>query len=85
MKIPVPSTLLGTLLMSFGVLPMALWLADLVGLLTLTRVLPEWSVILMTMFAFGVGWMLYKGEGSSIGDAFMWWFRRGQAPHEDSE
>lgn len=78
MKLPVPSTLFGTLLMAFGVIVMGIWLADLVGLIVLTRTLPEWSVILMTMFGIGVGWMTYKGEGSGIWEAFMWWFRKGR-------
>lgn len=78
MKLPYPSVVFGTILMGFGVAVMGLWLGDLVGLLILTRTLPEWSVILMTMFGLGVGYMTYKGEGAGIWEAFTWWFKRGR-------
>lgn len=75
-----PSNIVGTVLIAVGGLIFLVWLAGAAGFLELTA--SAVTFILMAVAALGLGVMLRRGQGDKIGEAFMWWFRRGKTPQE---
>lgn len=73
---PPQSTIFGTVLMAAGTAVFLLWMGDIMGIFPLAKDLPVAVTVSMTVFGLGVGWMLVRGEGDSIGDAAMSWFKR---------
>lgn len=71
------STVFGTVLMMIGLAAPALWVLDLIGMVVLTDEIPHLTVYVWPLFFGGVGWLFIKGQGKTIGEAAMWWFKRG--------
>lgn len=84
-KIPPQSTIIGTVIMLFAVAPYALWIAGITGLLELAWELPTTVIIVLTIFPLAVGGMLIRGEGRTVGEAFMWWFKSRRLPVGDDD
>jgi len=76
-----PSNIVGTFLMAIGGVLIVLWaLGDLGILATQSGIL---TYILATVACLGLGIMLRAGQGDRIGEAFMWWFKRGKRGPSD--
>lgn len=69
----------GTVFMAFGLIPFLLWVAGIVGLVPQ---ITEWPIVFMTVAMEGLGWMIYRGKGESVGDAFLSWFNKKNADDE---
>jgi hypothetical protein len=71
-----PSNLVGTFLMTVGGCLIVLWLLGDLGVLeTKSGIL---TYILATVACLGIGFMLRAGQADKLGEAFMWWFKRGK-------
>jgi len=70
-----PSVVVGWILTFLGLVPAVVWTLDYVDLIRPGERPELWPVVVMLVVLPGVGQMLVKGEGASIGEAFMSWFQ----------
>ena len=71
-----PSTIVGTVLLALGVVPFLLWMADYVDLIRPGERPEEWGVLVIAIALLGLGGLLVKSKGASIGEAFLGYFKR---------
>ncbi|KKK58704.1 hypothetical protein LCGC14_3041710 [marine sediment metagenome] len=71
-----PSTIVGTVLLGLGVVPALLWIADYTDLIRPGERPEEWGILVMSVALLGLGGLLVKSKGASIGEAFLGFFKR---------
>jgi hypothetical protein len=71
-----PSNIVGTFLMAVGGCFLVLWVLGDLGVLDSKSGI--FAYVVATLAALGIGFMLRKGEGAKLSEAFMWWFKRGK-------
>jgi len=79
-----PSNIVGTFLMAFGGVLLVLWLLGDLGVFDAKSGIVTY--VIATVAALGIGFMLRRGEGAKLSEAFMWWFkgRKGKTPEADN-
>lgn len=78
-----PSNIVGTVLIVLGALILILWGVGEAGAFEARS--SAVTYILIAVASLGLGGMLRRGKGDKIGEAIMWWFKRGKTPQEGDD
>ena len=71
-----PSTVIGYIVMTLGIVPGVLWILDYVDLIRPGQRPEEWGILVMSVGLLGLGGLLVRSKGASIGEAFLGFFKR---------
>ena len=72
-----PSNVVGTILIFLGIMPFLLWVLDYLDIIRPNADPAHWPLALFAFLTLGLGVGLRTGQGSSIYEAILSWFKKG--------